>query len=200
MKNTNALIIIAKFPDADTVKTRLRGKLSDEQRLELYISMLENTVNKLKTIPGVDTFIAYAPSGARTYFSHFGTRLISLDTRDLGINMFNAFKEVFGSGYKKACLVGTDIPDLTGRIILEAFRILNRKDLVFGPASDGGYYLVGMRKLVREIFANVPWSSDQTLEKSLHQAEKFTYTVGFSKTLSDVDTLEDVSNLGLLRN
>jgi rSAM/selenodomain-associated transferase 1 len=128
----------------------------------------------------------------------FNLGLIPLDKVDLGAGMFKAFKEVFNLGYKKVSLVGADIPDLSARIILEAFDVLSEKDLVYGPAKDGGYYLVGMRKLIKEVFEEVPWSSDQTLKISLEQASKSGNTVGFTEMLSDIDRIEDVRNAGLI--
>jgi rSAM/selenodomain-associated transferase 1 len=190
------LIIIAKYPDAGFVKTRLNGFMPDEKILELYKYLLEQTIHKLRTIPGVDTYIAYAPEHAEKYFSRFGAGLIRLSSCDLGLNMAYAFKTVFNMGYQKAALVGADIPDLTEAIILQAFDLLSDTDLVYGPAEDGGYYLVGMRMLIQEVFENVPWSSDKTLSKSLEQAEQFDYTVGFTKTLRDIDTIEDVKKAG----
>ena len=196
--NKNALIIIAKYPEKDNVKTRLKGLMPDDKRLELYIRLLKNTVKKLGTITGVDTFIAFAPDNANEYFSQFRVGLIPLHKGDLGRRMLDAFTVVFKSGYQKAALVGADIPDLSKSVILDAFEILSDTDLVYGPAKDGGYYLVGMRKLIKEVFKSVPWSSDQTLKKSIEQAKRFHYSIGFTKTLSDIDTIDDVKNSGLL--
>ncbi len=196
--NKNALIIIAKYPEKDTVKTRLKGLMPDDQRLELYVSLLNNTVKKLGAITGIDTLIAFAPDRAREYFTQFNVGLIPLHKGDLGIRMLEAFTAVFKSGYQKAALVGADIPDLSKSIILNAFDILSVNDLVYGPAEDGGYYLVGMRELIKEVFESIPWSSDQTLKKSIEQAKRFNHSIGFTKTLSDIDTIDDVRNAGLL--
>jgi rSAM/selenodomain-associated transferase 1 len=198
MKNKNALIIIAKYPEKESVKTRLKGMIPDEKRVELYESLLEHTLQELKAIPGIDTYIAFAPQDAEQYFSQFKINLISLNTCDLGVNMFYAFRKVLSMGYQKAALVGVDIPDLSVAIIRKAFDILNENDIVYGPAEDGGYYLVGMKKPVKEVFENVPWSSDRTLKKSLERAEKSGYSVGFTETLSDIDTIEDVRKAGFL--
>ena len=190
--NRNALIIIAKYPEKESVKTRLKGLMPDNKRLQLYITLLNHTLRKLGSIPGVDTFIAFAPENAGEYFKQFNVKLIPLHEGDLGKRMFEALREVFGSGYQRASLVGADIPDLCDSIILDSFDILSENDLVYGPAEDGGYYLVGMRKLIKEVFENVPWSSDQTLGKSLEQAGRFGYRTGFTRMLSDIDTIEDV--------
>ena len=196
--NDNALIIIAKYPEKKNVKTRLKGSMSDEQRLDLYVSLLNRAMTDLGDITGVDTFIAYAPKDREDYFLRFNLGLIPLNGEDLGAGMFKAFEEVFTLGYKRASLVGADIPDLSVRIVLEAFNVLLENDLVYGPAKDGGYYLVGMRKLIKEVFDNVPWSSDRTLMKSLEQASKSGNTVGFTEMLSDIDRIEDVRNAGLI--
>lgn len=196
--NKSALIIIAKYPEKDNVKTRLKGLIPDDKRLELYVNLLNSTIEKLGRVAGVDTFIAFAPENAKEYFSQFNVGLIPLYTADLGTRMFEAFTEVFNSGYKKAALVGADIPDLSASIILDAFTVLSDNDLVYGPAKDGGYYLVGMRKLIKEVFESVPWSSSQTLNKSLKQARNFGYSAGFTETLSDIDTIEDVKKSGLI--
>ena len=197
--NKNALIIIAKYPEQGKVKTRIQG-LSDRQRTELYTKLLELTMKKLSSISGVDTFIAFAPDSEEDYFKRFDVKLIPLSKGDLGERMFKAFERVFSSGYQKAALVGADIPDLSSEIILNAIELLSTHDLVFGPAKDGGYYLVGMSKLIKEVFEDVPWSSDQTLEKSLDQSTIFNYSVGFSETLSDIDTIDDVKRAGLLQS
>ncbi len=196
MKNKYALIIIAKRPEKGKVKTRLNSAMTDEKSLELYTYLLENTVIKLKSIPEIDTFIAHAPEDSDSYFSKFGIKLIPLPKGDLGQRMFYAFKNVLSSGYQKAVLVGTDIPDLTGSTILQAIKALTHSDIVFGPAQDGGYYLVGIKKPIKEIFEDVPWSSKHTLEKSIERAKYHNYKVDFTEELSDIDTIEDVKKTG----
>lgn len=196
MKNRNALIIIAKYPEEGLVKTRLNGFMPADKILELYKYLLEQTIHKLSEIPGIDTYIAYAPEDAENYFSRFGTGLIRLPGFDLGLNMSHSFNVIFRKGYQKVALVGADIPDLSASIILHAFNLLSDNDLVYGPAEDGGYYLVGMKKLIKEVFENVPWSSDTTLSKSVEQAGIAGYTVGYTNKLWDIDTIEDVKKAG----
>ncbi len=196
--NTNALIIIAKHPEKKSVMTRLMDSMTDDKRLEFYIYLLENTIKKLDAIKGIDTFIAYAPDTAREYFGKFGLRLLALPEGDLGVRMLYAFHTVFKKGYKKAALVGVDIPGLTDSIISNAFELLSDSDIVFGPAKDGGYYLAGMRVLIKELFEGIPWSSDETLKKSIENAEIGGYTIALTEKLSDIDTIEDVREAGFL--
>ena len=195
--NSDALIIIAKYPEIESVKTRLKGHIPDNERLELYIHLLNITVQKLCSIPGVDTFIAFAPADKTEYFKKFKQRLIPLRTTDLGEGMYEAFKSVFNSGYQRAALVGADIPELSVSVINDAMEVLSLKDLVYGPAKDGGYYLIGMSRLIKEVFHNIQWSSEQTLTMSLIQAELHGYSSGFTKTLSDIDTINDIKEASL---
>lgn len=118
------------------------------ERITLYINFLDRTLHKLGLIRGVDTFIVLAPEDSGEYFQRYNVKLIPLHEGDLGVRMLEAFREVFSCGYQKAALVGVDIHDLTASIILRSFDVLNENGHVYGPASDGGYYLVGMRKLI----------------------------------------------------
>ncbi len=200
MKNKNALIIIAKYPENGRVKTRLKGHMHDNRILELYTHLLDTTIQKLRSIDSVDTFIAFAPQEAASFFSQYKLGLISLPDGDLGIRMFSAFQNIFNRGYENAVLVGADIPDLTSKIILRALNLLSAHDLVYGPAQDGGYYLVGMSKLIKEVFDEIPWSSKVTLERSIARANEFKYSVDYTETLSDIDTIDDVNRSGLKQN
>lgn len=196
MKNRNALIIIAKTPRGDSVKTRLNGFMTEEKRIKLYEYLLQTTINKLSAIRGVDTWIAYPPLNDDDYFSQFRTGLLPLPEGDLGERMYHAFSMVFDKGYQKAVLVGVDIPELSESVILHAFELLSKSDIAFGPARDGGYYLVGMNTLINEIFELIQWSTAQTLKQSIERAQKFGYSVAFTETLSDIDTAEDVKRAG----
>ncbi len=194
--NRNALIIIAKQPEMNSVKTRLTGSMPDKERLKLYISMLESTVRKLGSIEFADPFIAFAPGNAETYFLKFGLNLLPLPEGDLGKKMFHAMSSALNKGYEKTVLVGVDIPDLSELIISRAFELLSDSDIVYGPAKDGGYYLVGFKAPIKEIFEGIQWSTDRTLKQSMENASRNGYSIAFTKTLSDVDTPEDAQRAG----
>lgn len=191
MKN-NAIIIFAKAPLLGQVKTRLMSSLTEKERLNLYESLLKGTLRKLTGIEDVDTFICYWPPDANDYFAQFSLESFPQSDGDIGIKMFNALKKVFDSSYKKAVLVGVDIPDISSKTASKAFEILNKKDLVFGPARDGGYYLVGMKWPMREIFEGIEWSTKETLKQSVKKASAQGYSVDFTETLLDIDTPDDL--------
>ncbi|MEE9524968.1 MAG: TIGR04282 family arsenosugar biosynthesis glycosyltransferase [Thermodesulfovibrionales bacterium] len=193
-----ALILFAKAPERHNVKTRLSEHMSDEERLELYIALLDKAIDKLRSIKEVETLICYTPSDKREYFGKYGLKTFPQSDGDLGERMFNALVHVFKDGFDSAIIVGVDIPDLSEKIIENAFDLLMHKDIVFGPAIDGGYYLVGMSKPVDVVFRDIDWSTDRTLQQSIAVAESHGYTVAYTDTLSDIDTIDDVRRAGYL--
>jgi rSAM/selenodomain-associated transferase 1 len=192
MRKESALVMLAKAPDAKTVKTRLKGRMNDEERVGLYTSLLEGTIKRLRDIPGVDSYICFAPSSAGGYFDSFGLGAFPQCGGDLGERMHDALKKVLLDGYSSAALVGVDVPDLTADAVLYALGLLDNSDIVFGPSPDGGYYLVGLKAPIREIFHDVRWSSPDTLRQSIIRAEESGYVAALAGELSDVDTIEDV--------
>jgi rSAM/selenodomain-associated transferase 1 len=192
VNSENAVIIFAKSPRVEDVKTRLAGRLSRDERLGLYRSLLENTVEKLRRVPGADTFISYTPPEDGDYFEGFGLRTFPQAEGDLGVKMHAALSRVLGEGYEKAVLVGVDIPGLSAAVIGRAFGLLEGSDVVFGPATDGGYYLVGLKRPAREVFAGIEWSTATTLERSVEKALAAGLGVAYADTLSDIDRPEDL--------
>ncbi len=189
---------MAKHPYAAPVKTRLNGHISDEKRISLYVNLLDSTVAKLKDIPGTDTFISFFPSDEQKYFERFGLPVFPQSNGDIGDKMHQAFLKVHGDSYKKAAVVGVDIPELSRNIILRAFELLDRSDIVFGPAADGGYYLVAIKSPEEKIFTGIQWSSHNTLSQSFEAAARHNFVVELVETLSDVDTIEDAKKAGLI--
>jgi rSAM/selenodomain-associated transferase 1 len=114
---------------------------------------------------------------------------------DIGIRMKNAFSDAFSKGYKSVVLIGTDIIDISASIIYEAFDVLNDTDVVFGPAKDGGYYLVGMKTLHEDLFHNIYWSSNEVFIQSLKNCINFGLGVKLVRELSDLDRIEDFQYL-----
>ncbi|PNX53058.1 MAG: hypothetical protein BV458_06435 [Thermoplasmata archaeon M9B2D] len=192
----NALIIFAKFPDRG-VKTRLKGFLSEQKRIILYEFLLSSTVKKLSSCDGVDVYLCFTPREREDYFLKYGLRLFPQSDGDLGMKMFEAFRYVLNIGYQKAVLVGTDIPTLTQKIVMDSLYLMERDDVVFGPALDGGYYLIGMKKNYSDIFRGIKWSSPSTLSESFTKAQECGLKIGFVDALSDIDTIEDLRKTGI---
>lgn len=197
MKNTGALLIFAKAPGKD-VKTRLAGSLSDQERIALYERLLVDTIRKLRKMRGIDTFIFYSPRDRKEYFRKFRLALYPQAEGDLGARMASAFDTILKKGYREAVMVGADIPGLTSGTISRAFRLLERHDVVFGPATDGGYYLIGLKQPDRDLFRGIEWSTAHTLQQSIRRAEQENMLIGYTEYLSDVDTMRDAEETGVL--
>lgn len=197
MSGVNALIIFAKAPDA-CAKTRLSSLLSDGERVALYEGMLRDTIGKLTAVDEADLCIFYTPPVARDYFTQFRVRLWPQSGGHLGQRMHAALDCVFRRSYKKAVLVGVDIPGLTPSIVRNALCLLDDYDAVFGPATDGGYYLVGLQHSCPELFEDIHWSSRVTLSETLTRAQRLGVRFALTEELSDVDTAEDALRAGLL--
>ncbi len=121
-------------------------------------------------------------------------RLYDQVGEDLGQRMDHALTMILRHGYQSAILIGTDIPDISDRTYKHAKELLQTKDVVFGPTQDGGYYLVGLKAPHPELFANIPWSSQQVLTQSHAQAEKLGLAVGLLERKQDIDTFDDVQD------
>ncbi len=111
---------------------------------------------------------------------------------DLGDRMLAAFQHAFDQGANQVVLVGTDIPGITIDFLFQAFNALNSNDLVLGPSTDGGYWLVGMKK-AQDIFSNIAWSRSDVLEKTLDRAGQKEMSPFLLKKLTDLDTAEDLN-------
>jgi rSAM/selenodomain-associated transferase 1 len=111
---------------------------------------------------------------------------------DLGEKMKNAFVRGFETGYTAICIIGTDCLELTGEIIDEAFDELETVDAVIGPASDGGYYLLGMKKPNVDVFNNKEWSTGTVLQETIDDFEELNLLYVKLEELNDVDTEDDL--------
>jgi rSAM/selenodomain-associated transferase 1 len=107
--------------------------------------------------------------------------------------MASAFQASFAAGMTAGVLIGSDCPELNAPLMAEAFQLLRQHDLVLGPALDGGYYLIGVRRLIPELFTGIPWSTAEVLQQTLSIAQQLGLTVAKLPLLSDVDRPEDLS-------
>ena len=102
-----------------------------------------------------------------------------------------AFDHAFRQGAERVVLIGTDSPEIMGQDFADAFSALNDSDVVLGPAVDGGYWLVGLRKPVPALFSGIHWSASTVLERTLAVANAMGLSVRQLRTLHDIDTAED---------
>jgi rSAM/selenodomain-associated transferase 1 len=192
-----ALLIFAKQPYPGKVKTRLSPPLSLHEAAELYRCMLSDTLAKVVVLSGVEKIIVYESSpGAGQFFrtAFPGVRCFPQQGAGLGERLEKAFEKVFGLGFELVAAIGTDSPDLPVSHLEESFRLLERNaaDVAFGPASDGGYYLVALKSFLPEVFRKIPWSTGQVLEKSVEVVMTLGLRVVYLPVWHDLDTIEDL--------
>ena len=112
---------------------------------------------------------------------------------NLGDRMLYAFKQGFEAGYEKIVIIGSDMYDLNEASLEHAFQLLEANDYVVGPAEDGGYYLLGMKQLKKELFENKEWGTSSVLNKTLNDLSSEKYAL--LETRNDIDYYEDIANL-----
>ncbi len=194
----SALIIMAKEPKVGATKTRLCPPLSCEEAARLYEALLLDTIESTSQLPKIDLAIAISPPESTEYFGRISpleTLLIPVTCYDIGDCLNQVLTQLLALGYKKAIALNGDGPTLPREYILHAFELLDDHDLVFGPSEDGGYYLVGLKEPIPEIFTGIAWSTPQVLKQSLAICNSLGRDVGLTPTWYDVDTIEDIRRL-----
>ncbi|WP_179347935.1 TIGR04282 family arsenosugar biosynthesis glycosyltransferase [Winogradskyella pacifica] len=187
--NKSLVIVFVKNIKLGTVKTRLAKTIGDFGAFEVYTELVKITEKATQKLD-IDKRIYF--SNAIVDDQWKGEFKAVQHGADLGERMLNAFKDGFDAGYDNIVLVGSDLPDIDVAHIKNGLEALNTNEVVFGPAEDGGYYLVGMSKLNTKIFTNKPWSQPNLLELTLQELQSNQISVGTLDTLNDIDTYEDL--------
>lgn len=198
-RNKELLMIFAKNPSLGKVKTRIAKSIGEEGALKIYNKLLLHTHEITKEIKQ-DKFIFYSDFIPEKDIWDEGIFKKCLqDGNDLGERMFHAFLRGFLNNYESVMVVGTDCASLTKETIQNAFLKLESNDFVIGPAKDGGYYLLGMKKLYPNIFLRKSWSTNKLFLETVQEIIEVKGSVYFLPELSDVDTVEDLAELQKLR-
>lgn len=190
-----AIIIMAKVPRAGKVKTRLVPFLTFEQAAELSSCFLADTIEKVKKL---DARLIIAFGGAREFFDCFSlgdALFIEQKGGDLGEKMFNAFEFAFRQKSDSVVMIGTDSPTVPPKFIERAFDFLEKSDAVLGKTADGGFYLIGLRHLKREIFENVEWSSANAFRQTKENILRLGWKLNETPDWYDVDEPADLEKL-----
>jgi uncharacterized protein len=187
------LIIMAKRPVAGAVKRRLAREIGDVAAIRFYRTALSHVVLRLATDKRWRTYLAVTPDASLAdtcWPSQLQVTRIPQGSGDLGERMQRLFDSLPPG---PAIIVGSDIPTIRPHHIAQAFRLLGGADAVFGPARDGGYWLVGLKTSPRRLspFKDVPWSSEHALAKTA--ANLRGRIVARAARLGDVDTAQDYS-------
>ncbi|WP_353128373.1 TIGR04282 family arsenosugar biosynthesis glycosyltransferase [Parapedobacter pyrenivorans] len=194
MAQADILIIFAKMPVYGKVKTRLAVSIGHAAALEIYRQLLSHTLNMAAKVKA-EKIMFYSDETTLDLTIAPGFASATQCGDDLGKRMKNAFTDVFGQGYAKAVIVGTDCPAIDETIVATAFDTLDKRDLVIGPAYDGGYYLLGMKRVHPTLFENIPWSTAAVFEKTVAICKNDGLSYSLLPPLPDVDEEKDLPHL-----
>lgn len=189
MKKKNALIIFAKKPEWGKVKTRLAVSIGNDGALAVYEKLVTYT-QQIVLAHEANSVVYYADQTAYQEDGWKGIRKEHQTVGDLGLRMLTAFRKELVA-YSKVCIIGTDCAELTTDHITTAFHQLDYYDYVLGPANDGGYYLLGMKKPYDALFQGIDWSTSSVLRQTMSIIKSLGQTCYLLPELIDVDTLED---------
>jgi len=181
------------------VKTRLIPALGPEGAATLYRCFLLDTFSQAATTEATVLVAAaeaahLAPVRALTAEAGLRAEVVVQEGRDLGERMLNTFRLALKS-HGRAVIVGSDAPSLPWERVREALRLTGERDLVLGPCTDGGYYLIGMQAARPRLFAGIRWGGTAVLADTLKRAQELGLTVSLLDSWYDVDTPEDLERL-----
>lgn len=189
----SALLIFVKTPVLGNVKTRLAKDIGDENALNVYLRLLEHTKGVASKVQA-DVYVFYHGEVATNDLWDGFKKEQQIDA-DLGGKMFDAFQRVKAKGYEKMVIIGSDCAEISEAIIQQGFDELNGHDVVFGPALDGGYYLLGMKEVHPCLFEGKPWSTATLLQETVEDCKQHSLTHALLEELSDIDYLSDLKTV-----
>ena len=195
-QNRRCAIVFMRVPEIGKVKTRLSRSIDEKIVLALYKNFAMDVFEKVQKCANHIRICYHPPGQEAKMISWLGNtyEYVSQTGKDLGERMENAFRETFSDGYTHLILIGTDFPDLPEAFIGEAFGHLENDRVVIGPASDGGYYLVGFPKnrFLPRIFKDMPWGTDQVYSKTIRLLKRACRSVHLLPEWRDIDDYDDL--------
>ncbi len=188
----NLIIVFTRNPELGKVKTRLAKILGNQSALNIYNYLLKYTEQTIRNI-NCDKAVFYSVKIREDdiWNSNIYQKL-QQKGKDLGSRMSNAFKYAFEKNYEKVIIIGSDLIDLKSKHISTTLKMLDNNDVIIGPAQDGGYYLLGMKKIHSNIFENKDWGTATVLKDTLKDLQHL--DVFHLEELNDIDTFEDLKD------
>ncbi len=203
LHRNSCVLLFAKSPIKGQVKTRLAAQLGHDTATRLYENFVLDVLTLLNGL-NVPFRICLDPPHAEEQFKRWLGKEYSYAPQigqDLGQRMRNAFSQAFNEGFNSVVIIGSDSPDLPAEYLDLAFMVLGMNNVVVGPSSDGGYYLIGFsrKSFLPEAFNNILWSTDSVFEQTVRILKRHGRNVYRLPLWYDVDTISDLKSL-LLRN
>lgn|SRR5574341_178774 len=193
------VLLFIKAPVKGQVKSRLAAAVGEEAAIELYQNFILDILDMVEKSSYPLSICVYPPGGVEKVSSWLGKERSCLPQKggDLGERMGHALQQAFSEGRGRAVLIGSDIPDLPSGIIGEAFEALTTNDAVIGPATDGGYYLIGFNShaFSPRFFRDIEWSTSGVFRETMNILRGASLRVHLMPQWHDVDTLDDLKEL-----
>lgn len=187
------LIVFVRAPRPGSVKTRLAAEIGADDACAAYRQMMDTLMPHLQS-PAFFVELRYTPDNAAGELAPWiapGWEVVPQGDGDLGERLHRAAVASEAAGFNRTLLIGSDCPYLNEADLQEASNGLSQHDVVIGPAMDGGYWLIGMKRAFECLFENIPWSSANVLDITLERASAAGLSAGLLRPLRDVDTSED---------
>ena len=189
------LIVYARWPHAGRAKTRLAKGIGAKEAVGVYARLLFGYLCELAQADlSAEIELSVANEEDKPFFEQAFPELAvcAQQGADLGARMRHSLEQAFADDCTQVVLTGSDVPALSSKIVAQAFEALETSDAVIGPASDGGYYLIGMRAPGYDLFTDMPWSTADVSALTRQRAQQLGITMAEVPTLQDIDTLEDL--------
>ena len=192
MRRNSVLLLFTKNVEKGKVKTRLASTVGDDKALEIYEQLLDYTISITDKLPfPKHVYYAWKIEEEEDRWSKEGFEKKLQAKGDLGDKMKHAFQQSFEKGFEKVIIIGTDCAEINQDDVLEAEALLKENDVVIGPALDGGYYLLAMRKMHNCVFENKPWSTEKLFDLTIKELREKGISFALLKPKSDIDYEED---------
>ncbi|MDZ7359436.1 MAG: TIGR04282 family arsenosugar biosynthesis glycosyltransferase [candidate division KSB1 bacterium] len=193
MPTDSALLIFVKYPEPGKVKTRLAAAVGAEIAAQLYQEFIRCTFDIAMQIEVAAQFVTFTPidkaKELRKLFPGPWQWFAQAESTDLGMRIHRAVQHVQQQGYSHVLTIGTDSPSLPAEYLKQAATALSTHDVVLGPATDGGYYLIGLKSAPEKLFTGIEWSTERVLQQTLNRAEQLRMSVHQLPVWYDVDDL-----------
>ena len=196
--NTGSIVVFARAPVSGAAKTRLIPALGADGAARLHAFLVERTLSRVCKAAPTNTMLWCTPSIRHPFFQYcsdqYGVTLHEQKGSDLGARMHHAFSSVL-PGHSWAILLGTDCPNLSSGNLAQAVSAMQSgAEAVVGPAFDGGYYLLGLRKPAAMLFENMPWGTGEVLDLTLQRLRKLGRKPASIPWQQDLDRPEDLKS------
>jgi rSAM/selenodomain-associated transferase 1 len=191
--------IFCKQPIPGQLKTRLGTDIGPEQAARLYEAFLSDLVERLSSELD-ERILCFASdhSNAEDYFRTLADgdyRIVAQCRGDLGDRLTAFFDETLAPGDRNVIVIGSDNPTISPALIRKAAGELTHRDAVLGQSTDGGYYLIGLRRMGRQLFDRIPWSTSQVYEAQRQRLRMNRFSMTALEPVTEVDTIEDLETL-----